>query len=278
RGAGQRHRSAGSGEALDELAVEQRAAQCRQKRRPGGNRKDSRRAMAHARVLCGARGKASGSALKSCGQPFPRALVAGNAKSQPLPFAGKGAREDPGCEQPLEGAARVVMRGQPEQTRSAEDPPAGPLEEHVEPRALLAEAPARRLQPIRIGEGADPDRDRRPADRPRPQRRTQWLGDVGGSEREAETKASEPVSLAERAKDDRAARRQHWRKTFLGVRSQLHLGSVDAVSAPAPSCGGGHSPSNRRAFFRTPYEWGVARTEEIVERAATAPSRRRMAR
>src|SRR5580704_1153284 len=39
---------------------------------------------------------------------------------------------------------------------------------------------------------------------------------------------------------------------------------IDAVSAPAPSCGGGHSPSNGRAFFRTPYGWGVARAEEIV--------------
>ena len=49
-----------------------------------------------------------------------------------------------------------------------------------------------------------------------------------------------------------------------------------ARRAPAPSCGGGHSPSNGRAFFRTSYGWGVAPAEEIIECAA--PVLRRTAR
>ena len=63
RRVGQRHRPARAGEAVDQHAVQERAAQCRQKRRPGGNREDSRRAMGHARLLCGAarEGKRAGS-------------------------------------------------------------------------------------------------------------------------------------------------------------------------------------------------------------------------
>ncbi len=59
RGVGQRHRPARARKAVNQHAVQERAAQCRQKRRPGGNREDSRRAMGHARLLCGARRKAS---------------------------------------------------------------------------------------------------------------------------------------------------------------------------------------------------------------------------
>jgi len=44
-----------------------------------------------------------------------------------------------------------------------------------------------------------------------------------------------------------------------GTARRLHFGSIDGVSAPAPSCGGGQG-------------WGVARTEEIVE--GVAPVRR----
>ena len=43
--------------------------------------------------------------------------------------------------------------------------------------------------------------------------------------------------------------------------SLLHLGRIDGVSAPAPSCGGGQG-------------WGVARTEEIIECAIARSSRR----
>ncbi len=58
---------------------------------------------------------------------------------------------------------------------------------------------------------------------------------------------------------------------------RLHFGSIDGVSAPAPSCGGGHSPSEGRAFSRTPYGWGVALAEETIECAA-APLSYRTAR
>ena len=56
----QRHCAARAGEAVDQDAIEQGAAQNRQERRPGGNREDSGLAKRHARLLCGARGKASG--------------------------------------------------------------------------------------------------------------------------------------------------------------------------------------------------------------------------
>jgi protein ImuB len=55
---------------------------------------------------------------------------------------------------------------------------------------------------------------------------------------------------------------------------RLHFGSIDGISAPAPSCGGGHSPSEGRAFSRTPYGWGVAQTEETIECAAALLSHR----
>ena len=41
-----------------------------------------------------------------------------------------------------------------------------------------------------------------------------------------------------------------------------------------PACGGGHSPSEGRALSRTPYGWGVERTEEIIECAIAGSSRR----
>jgi hypothetical protein len=37
---------------------------------------------------------------------------------------------------------------------------------------------------------------------------------------------------------------------------------------PDALCGGAHSPSEGRAFSRTPYGWGVAQTDEISECAA----------
>jgi hypothetical protein len=43
---------------------------------------------------------------------------------------------------------------------------------------------------------------------------------------------------------------------------------------PNALCGGGHSPSEGRAFSRTPYGWGVAPTEEIIEYAIAGSSRR----
>jgi hypothetical protein len=47
----------------------------------------------------------------------------------------------------------------------------------------------------------------------------------------------------------------------------MYLDRIDDASAPAPSCAGGHSPSEGRAFFRTPDGWEVARTDEISEHA-----------
>ena len=83
----QRHRSARAGEAIDKRPIQKRTAQCRQKRRPGGNREDSRRAVGHARLLCGALGKASRRSrsvpltLQRRGESLPCALVARNPKS-----------------------------------------------------------------------------------------------------------------------------------------------------------------------------------------------------
>ena len=66
RGVGERHRPARAGEALDQRAVQKSAAQGRQKRGPGGNREDSRRAMAHARLLeRGSRKREAGFSRKS---------------------------------------------------------------------------------------------------------------------------------------------------------------------------------------------------------------------
>ena len=58
-GVGQRHCSAGAGEAVDEGAVEKSVAQSRQERRAGGNREDSGLANGHGRLLGGRRPKAS---------------------------------------------------------------------------------------------------------------------------------------------------------------------------------------------------------------------------
>ena len=49
------------------------------------------------------------------------------------------------------------------------------VEEGVEPRRFLAETRAHCFRPIQIGERAGPDRDRRPADRPRPRAGAQRL-------------------------------------------------------------------------------------------------------
>ena len=56
--------------------------------------------------------------------------------------------------------------------------------------------------------------------------------DVRRSEREAETKPGEPVSLAERAQDDRAARRQRRREALFAI--EIGEGFVDDEQSPAP--------------------------------------------
>ena len=124
------------------------------------------------------------------------------------------------------------MGRQPKEARSADDSPARAVQERVEPRSVLADARAHRREPVRIAKRANPDRDRRPADRPRPQRRPQGRDDVRRSEREAETKPGEPVSLAERAQDDRAARRQRHREALFAV--EIGEGFVDDEQSPAP--------------------------------------------
>ena len=159
-------------------------------------------------------------------------LVGRNAESQPIRRVSEGAGEDSRGEQPLKGGAGVGVRGQSKQARSADDSPFRRAQEGVEPRSLLAEAGARFFQPVRIGERLNPDRNRRPADRPRPQGASQGGDDVERREREAEPKPGQSIGLAERAQHDRAACRQHWREALLAI--EIGEGLVDDERSPAP--------------------------------------------
>ena len=194
-------------------AVQKRTAQGRQKRSPRGNREDSRRAMGHARLLCGACGKASrrlegrfNLSSQRRGEPFPGVLVARNPKSQPVWSVCERAGEDSCGQQPLEGGARV---GGAQPVEKASVPPM--IRQPARCRrassraAVLAEAPAHCLEPIRIGERADPDRNRRPADRPRAKGGPQGRDDVWRGERETETQPGQSIGFAERAQHDRPA-------------------------------------------------------------------------
>ena len=72
--------------------------------------------------------------------------------------------------------------------------------------ASAAEAIAHCVRPGEVGERFGSDRDRRTADRPFAERRSQRLDDVGRSDSKAETQACEAERLAERAQHDRASR------------------------------------------------------------------------
>ena len=233
RGVGQRHRPARAGEAVDKHAVQERAAQGRQKRRPGGNCEDLRRAMGHARLLCGARGKASrrleerfGSPSQRRGEPFPCVLVARNPESQPVGVSAKGRVRIPAVSSRSKAARASARAASRKSDCAADDSPAGALQESVEPRCVLAKAHAHCFEPIRIGERPNSDRNRRPADGPRAKGGPQGWDDVWRRERETEPQPGQSVGLAERAQDDRAARGQRWREAFaLGV--EIGEGFVD---------------------------------------------------
>ncbi len=129
---GQRRRSAGAGKVLNQDPVEERATQGGQKRRAGGNCEDSGLANGHARLLCGARGKAScvpglsttakqGSFEKRARKPPPRVFVPRNPEPQPVRSVGERPGEDSRCEQPLKYGARVRSRREAKEARSADD-------------------------------------------------------------------------------------------------------------------------------------------------------------
>ena len=107
------------------------------------------------------------------------------------------------------------------------------LQKGVEPRFVLGESRARRIQPIRIGERARADRDRRTADRPGPERGAQASRNIRGSDGEAEAKPREPVGLAEGAQDDGAARGQRRLEGFVGA-AEIGEGLVDDQHSAAP--------------------------------------------
>ena len=104
-GVGEGQRAARAGEPLDKHAVQKRAAQCRQKRRPRGNREDSRRAMGHARLLCGARGKASRPARGAI-----RLTLAGPRRAVPMHSRRPESRSAAGPGRPRKGAREFLRR------------------------------------------------------------------------------------------------------------------------------------------------------------------------
>ena len=156
RRVGQRHRSARAGEAVDQDAVQERAAQGRQKRRAGGNREDSGLANGHARLLCGARGKASGRPAHPRKQPRRAAATRSHrpesrTAANPAASANGRARMPAAMSRSKRGA-RVGFRCEAEQAGPTEDAPAIALEQPVEPRRVLAEAIAHCVRPGEIGE------------------------------------------------------------------------------------------------------------------------------
>src|SRR5258708_36187057 len=97
-------------------------------------------------------GERFGSPPQGCGEPFPCVLIARNPEAQPVRSFRERTREDSSDEKAFKGGARVGMRGQSTEASSADDSPAGAVQEGIEPGCVAAKPRAHGFQPIRIGE------------------------------------------------------------------------------------------------------------------------------
>src|ERR1700722_13805965 len=118
------------------------------------------------------------------------------------------------------------MSGQSIELRAPDDSPAVAAQESVEPRGFLAEARSHRFQPTRIGERANSDRNRWPADGPRSKGRPQGRDGVRRGEGETEPQPGQSVGFSNRTQDHRPARRQG-RLKALALGAEIAEGLVD---------------------------------------------------
>src|ERR1700727_2017434 len=126
------------------------------------------------------------------------------------------------------------MSGQSIELRATDDSPAGAAQESVEPHCFLVQARTRRLEPVRISERADSDRNRWPADGPRSEGGPPRRDEVWRREGKTEPQPGQSVGFSERTQDHRAARRQGRRKAF-ALGAEIGEGLVDDQHA-STSC------------------------------------------